>query len=49
MRFAMAELKLALATIARHVEFDRVSDSLEPSVGITFDSRTARSSRPNVS
>ncbi len=37
MRFAMVELKLALATIARHVEFDRITDSLEPSVGITLD------------
>ncbi|THE65703.1 cytochrome P450 [Salinadaptatus halalkaliphilus] len=37
MRFAMLELQLALATIVRHVEFDRVTDSLEPSLGVTLD------------
>ncbi|WP_049924177.1 cytochrome P450 [Halopiger djelfimassiliensis] len=37
MRFAMTELQLALATIAGRVEFDRVADSLEPSLGVTLD------------
>ncbi len=37
MRFAMTELKLALATIVRRIEFDRVTESLEPSVEITLD------------
>ncbi|WP_226482246.1 cytochrome P450 [Natrinema amylolyticum] len=37
MRFAMMELKLALATIARGVEFERVTERLEPSVEITLD------------
>ncbi|ELZ21665.1 cytochrome P450 [Haloterrigena salina JCM 13891] len=37
MRFAMTELKLALATVARRVAFDRVTDALDPSVGVTLD------------
>ncbi|MCU4972240.1 cytochrome P450 [Halobacteria archaeon AArc-m2/3/4] len=39
MRFAMVELQLALATIARRVEFDRVAgtETLEPSLGVTLD------------
>ncbi|WP_137291196.1 cytochrome P450 [Natronorubrum halophilum] len=37
MRFAMTELQLALATIVHHVEFDRVTETLEPSLGVTLD------------
>ncbi|MFC4249250.1 cytochrome P450 [Natribaculum luteum] len=37
MRFATMELKLALATLARRLEFDRVTASLSPSVGVTLD------------
>ncbi|WP_128476056.1 cytochrome P450 [Halorussus pelagicus] len=37
MRFAMTELKLVLATLARRVEFERVTEKLEPSMGLTLD------------
>ncbi|WP_207586485.1 cytochrome P450 [Halomontanus rarus] len=39
MRFAMLELQLALATIVRRVEFDRVAgiETFEPSLGVTLD------------
>ncbi|QRV17101.1 cytochrome P450 [Haloterrigena salifodinae] len=40
MRFAMTELKLSLATIARRVRFDRVSTSLEPSIEVSLDPGT---------
>ena len=37
MRFGMLELQLALATFVRHAEFERVTETLEPSLGITLD------------
>jgi len=37
MRFAMIELQIALAALARRVEFDRVTESLDPSMGVTLD------------
>jgi len=37
MRFAMTELQIALAALARRVEFDRVTESLDPSMGVTLD------------
>jgi cytochrome P450 len=37
MRFAMTELKLSLATLARRVEFDRVTEELDLSMGLTLD------------
>ena len=37
MRFATAELKLALATLARRVDLERVTDSLTLSAGLTLD------------
>ncbi|NHN59336.1 MULTISPECIES: cytochrome P450 [Halorussus] len=37
MRFAMTELKLALATLASRVEFERVTATLDPSMGLTLD------------
>ncbi|WP_435174827.1 cytochrome P450 [Halorussus sp. AFM4] len=37
MRFAMTELRLALATLARRVEFERVTTAVEPSMGLTLD------------
>ncbi|MDQ2050697.1 cytochrome P450 [Natronolimnohabitans sp. A-GB9] len=37
MRFATAELKLALATIARRLEFQRDTDSLSLSADLTLD------------
>ncbi|NUB90052.1 cytochrome P450 [Haloterrigena sp. SYSU A121-1] len=40
MRFAMTELKLSLATIARRVRLDRVSTSLEPSIEVSLDPGT---------
>lgn len=40
MRFAMTELKLSLATIARRVRFDRVSTSLDPSIEVSLDPGT---------
>lgn len=38
MRFAMTELKLTLATLARRVRFERVTESLDLStLGLTLD------------
>ena len=37
MRFAMVELQLALATMVRHVEFERVTTDLDLSMGLTLD------------
>ncbi|HMB49056.1 MAG TPA: cytochrome P450 [Natronoarchaeum rubrum] len=37
MRFAMTELQIALATLARRVEFERVTESLDPTMGVTLD------------
>ncbi|ELZ06693.1 cytochrome P450 [Natrialba aegyptia] len=37
MRFAMVELQLALASIMRRVEFECVTPTLEPSLGVTLD------------
>ncbi len=37
MRFAMIELQLALASLVHRVEFSRVTESLEPSLGVTLD------------
>ncbi|MFC4552706.1 MULTISPECIES: cytochrome P450 [Halorussus] len=37
MRFAMTELQLALATLARRVEFERVTAELDLSMGLTLD------------
>ncbi|GAB7019043.1 cytochrome P450 [Halostagnicola bangensis] len=37
MRFAMIELQLALASIVSRVEFGRLTESLEPSLGVTLD------------
>ncbi len=37
MRFAMTELQLSLATIARRVAFDRVTDSIDPTVRVSLD------------
>ena len=37
MRFAMLELQLALATIVGHVQFDRIAETLEPSLGVMLD------------
>ncbi|KDE59741.1 cytochrome P450 [Halostagnicola sp. A56] len=37
MRFAMVELQLALAALARRVEFSRLVETLEPSLGVTLD------------
>ncbi len=37
MRFAMTELQIALAALARRVEFERVTESLDPSMGVTLD------------
>ncbi|WP_058993864.1 cytochrome P450 [Haloarcula sp. CBA1127] len=37
MRFAMTELKLVLATMCRRVEFERVTDELDISMGLTLD------------
>ena len=37
MRFAMTELQLALATFARRVEFERVTETLDCSMGLTLD------------
>ncbi len=37
MRFAMTELQLVLATLARRVEFERVTDELDLSMGLTLD------------
>jgi cytochrome P450 len=37
MRFAMTELQLTLATLARRVEFERVTESLDLSMGPTLD------------
>jgi len=36
MRFAMTELQLVLATLARRVEFERVTDDLDLSMGLTL-------------
>ncbi|WP_276301695.1 cytochrome P450 [Halorussus lipolyticus] len=36
MRFAMTELKLVLATLARRVEFERVTEELDISMGLTL-------------
>ncbi|SIR56986.1 cytochrome P450 [Natronorubrum thiooxidans] len=40
MRFATVELKLALATLARRLEFERVTESLSPAAGLTLDPGT---------
>ncbi|RQH01017.1 cytochrome P450 [Natrarchaeobius oligotrophus] len=37
MRFAMTELQLTLATLARRVDLERVTESVETDVGITLD------------
>lgn len=37
MRFAMVELQLALATLVSRLEFERVTESISPSVGVTLD------------
>ncbi|WP_135852807.1 cytochrome P450 [Halorussus salinus] len=37
MRFAMTELQLVVATLARRVEFERVTDELDLSMGLTLD------------
>ena len=37
MRFAATELTLALATLARRVEFDRVTETLDPEMNVTLD------------
>ncbi|UPW00672.1 cytochrome P450 [Halorussus gelatinilyticus] len=37
MRFAMTELQLVLATLARRVEFERVTEKLDLSMGLTLD------------
>ncbi|WP_254864488.1 cytochrome P450 [Halovivax gelatinilyticus] len=37
MRFAMAELVLVLATILRRVEFERVTESIDPTFRVTLD------------
>ncbi|SNZ04427.1 Cytochrome P450 [Natronoarchaeum philippinense] len=37
MRFAMTELQLALATLAQRVEFERVTESLDPTMSVTLD------------
>ena len=37
MRFAMIELQLVLATLARRVQFERVTSDLAPSMGLTLD------------
>ena len=38
----MTELQLALATLARRVEFDRVTDEIDPTMGLTLDPGTVR-------
>lgn len=37
MRFAMTELKLALATMARRVRFDRLTESIDPRLRVSLD------------
>lgn len=37
MRFAMIELKLALATLAQHVEFERITDTITPAAKGVLD------------
>ncbi|WP_132058358.1 cytochrome P450 [Halorussus amylolyticus] len=37
MRFAMMELQLVLATLAQRVAFERVTEALNPSMGLTLD------------
>ncbi|NHN48485.1 cytochrome P450 [Halostella sp. JP-L12] len=37
MRFATMELKLAMATLARRVEFDRVTETVDPEMNVTLD------------
>ncbi|UPV74620.1 cytochrome P450 [Halorussus limi] len=37
MRFAATELQLAVATLARRVEFERVTENLDLSMGLTLD------------
>ena len=37
MRFAMTELKLVLATLARRIRFERITEELNPSMGLTLD------------
>ncbi len=40
MRFAMTELQLVLATLARRVDFERVTRELDLSMGLTLDPGT---------
>ncbi len=40
MRFAMTELQLSLATIARRVDLGRVTDSIDPTVRVSLDPGT---------
>ncbi|WP_290818753.1 cytochrome P450 [Halovivax sp.] len=40
MRFAMTELQLTLATLARRVTVERVTESLEPSIRVSLDPGT---------
>ena len=40
MRFAMTELQLSLAALARRVAFERVTESLEPTVRVSLDPGT---------
>jgi cytochrome P450 len=37
MRFAMTELQLSLATIVRRVEFERVTESIDPTLKVSLD------------
>ncbi len=40
MRFAMTELQLTLATLIRHVELERIGDSIDAGVGVTLEPGT---------
>ncbi|MEY7849306.1 cytochrome P450 [Natrarchaeobius sp. A-rgal3] len=40
MRFAMTELQLTLATLARRVDFERITDSIDTGVGVTLEPGT---------
>ncbi|WP_267640175.1 cytochrome P450 [Haloarchaeobius amylolyticus] len=42
MRFARMELQLALVTLARRLDFERVTETVEPSAKVTLDPGTVR-------
>ncbi|ADD05543.1 cytochrome P450 [Natrialba magadii ATCC 43099] len=37
MRFAMTELQLSLATLVQHADFDRITESIDPSFKVSLD------------